>query len=274
MTCASCVGRVERALNSGGGVLEASVNSATETALVRYVAGDAGYKAKPKSAERSGNAGRKAAETGWPGWMTLLAAILAFPVLVLETGSHFFSAVESFVAKFIGPQNRRLIQFVLTAVVVLGPGLRFYTRGFPALRKDGQKQAVVGDGTNGALAVTDIAFGTGTDIAKEEADVVLKSGDLRGAVNAFVVRQRPMRDIKQNLTRVFGHNILLIPVAAGVLYPIGGVLLSPVLAARAMALSSLFVLTNALHLRWVKPALQEIVAHSAASGEPLKMAAA
>jgi len=100
------------------------------------------------------------------------------------------------------------------------------------------------------------------------------SGDLRGVVNAFAVSQRTMSNIKQNLFWAFGYNTLLIPVAAGVLYPISGVLLSPVLAAGAMALSSVFVLTNALRLRWVKPALQEIVAHSAASGKELKMAAA
>ncbi len=83
------------------------------------------------------------------------------------------------------------------------------------------------------------------------------SGDLRGVVNAIDLSQRTMANIRQNLAWAFGYNVLLIPVAAGVLYPINQMTLSPMLAAIAMTLSSVFVLTNALRLRWVKPVMLE-----------------
>ena len=102
-----------------------------------------------------------------------------------------------------------------------------------------------------------IAIGTGTDVAIESADVVLISGDLRGVVNAFDISQHTMRNIRQNLFWAFSYNTILIPVAAGVLYPLYGLLLSPMLAAGAMALSSVFVLSNALRLRWIRPVLNE-----------------
>ena len=130
-----------------------------------------------------------------------------------------------------------------------------------SLREEHGPVAFVGDGINDAPVLaeadTGLAIGTGTDVAIEAADVVLMSGDLAGLVNAVTVSQSTMRNISQNLFWAFAYNAALIPVAAGVFYPIWGSLLSPMLASGAMALSSVFVVSNALRLRRIQPALRE-----------------
>ncbi|VCU54378.1 Copper-transporting P-type ATPase [Thermus thermophilus] len=164
--------------------------------------------------------------------------------LVLLTGDH--PAPARRVAEALG------IPEVLAGVKPEGK-----VEAIRRLQAEGRKVVFVGDGINDAAALAQadvgLAMGSGTDIALEAGDVVLLTPDLRGVVNAVRLARRTLRTIYLNFFWAYAYNVVLIPVAAGALYPFTGLLLNPMLAAAAMSLSSLFVLTNSLRLRGFRP---------------------
>jgi P-type Cu+ transporter len=188
-----------------------------------------------------------------------LAAVIAVSDPIKETSLEAISALHALGLKvaMITGDNRRTAGAVARSLGIDEVVAEVLPDGkvaaIKSLRGGNRRIAFVGDGINDAPALAEadvgLAVGTGTEIAIESADVVLMSGDLRGVVNAIALSRKTIGNIKQNLFWAFAYNVTLIPVAAGVLYPVNGTLLSPVLAAGAMALSSVFVLGNALRLR-------------------------
>ncbi|MFU0506342.1 heavy metal translocating P-type ATPase [Pseudaminobacter sp. NGMCC 1.201702] len=213
------------------------------------------------TAERLGNEGKSPLYAAIDG---KLAAIIAVADPIKETTPDAIRALHDLGLKvaMITGDNKRTAQAIaarlgIDEVVaeVLPDGKVDAVR---RLKAEHGKVAFVGDGINDAPALAEadvgLAIGTGTDIAIEAADVVLMSGSLKGVPNAIALSKATIGNIRQNLFWAFAYNTALIPVAAGLLYPAYGILLSPVFAAGAMALSSVFVLGNALRLKTFKAA--------------------
>ncbi|WP_018099154.1 heavy metal translocating P-type ATPase [Sinorhizobium meliloti] len=212
-------------------------------------------------AERLGASGKSPLYAAIDG---RLAAIIAVSDPVKETTPQAIKSLHELGLKvaMITGDNRRTAEAIARKLGIDEVVAEVLPEGkveaITKLRQDGRSVAFIGDGINDAPALAEadvgIAVGTGTDIAIESADVVLMSGDLNGVAKAIALSKATILNIKQNLFWAFAYNVSLIPVAAGVLYPVNGILLSPIFAAAAMAMSSVFVLGNALRLKSVNPA--------------------
>lgn len=193
-----------------------------------------------------------------------IAAVMALADTIKPGTAGALSALHAlgFKVAMITGDNRRTAEVIakqLNIDVVIAEVLPDQkVSAVKQLRSEHGAIAYVGDGINDAPALAEadlgLAIGTGTDIAIESADLILVSGDIEGVPKSIALARATMRNIKQNLFWAFAYNVALIPLAAGIAYPAFGVLLSPMLAAGAMALSSVFVVTNALRLRnWQAP---------------------
>jgi Cu+-exporting ATPase len=187
-----------------------------------------------------------------------IAAVLAVADPVKETTPQALQALRESGLRLVmitgdNEATARAIARGLGIDEVIAQVLPTDKAGHVARLQERGKVAFVGDGINDAPALAQadvgIAIGTGTDVAIESADVVLMSGDLRNVANAMALSRATMRNIGQNLAWAFGYNVVLIPIAAGLLYPGFGVLMSPIFASFAMAMSSVSVVSNALRLR-------------------------
>lgn len=210
----------------------------------------------------SGAARRLAAEGKTPLYVAIdgvLAGAVAITDPLKETSRAAVSALLSMGLKvvMVTGDNRGTAEAIARATGIDEVIAEVLPEGkvevIKRLRDEGRVVAFVGDGINDAPALasadTGLAIGTGTDVAIESADVVLVGGDLGSVVHAVELSRMVMRNIRENLFWAFGYNVLLIPVAAGLLYPAYGLLLSPMIGAGAMGLSSVFVVTNALRLK-------------------------
>ena len=212
-----------------------------------------------KVAERLGNEGKSPLYAAIDG---KLAAIIAVADPIKETTPAAINALHDLGLKvaMITGDNKRTARAIAARLGIDEVVAEVLPDGKVAairrLKAEHGKVAFVGDGINDAPALAEadvgLAIGTGTDIAIEAADVVLMSGNLTGVPNAIALSKATIGNIRQNLFWAFAYNTALIPVAAGALYPSYGILLSPVFAAGAMALSSVFVLGNALRLKTFK----------------------